>query len=286
MNQQLTNPSGTDWSGWEIDLIVEDYFDMLNKELQGIAFRKVDHNRKIQSLTGRTKGSVEFKYRNVSAVLEIIGCPQIKGYLPAKNIQKALLPGVERHLDQYAHSWVDTSPLDSLQRASAGDYADEIEIIRKPEPISRKHPMDKEVTRLVRKFDPDTGNELARNIGLLGEQRVFHSEQVRLRNEGRNDLARKVRWVSQEDGDGAGYDIRSFTSAGVERFLEVKTTAGNERAPFFLSKNEKEFSDENPEHSRIFRVFDLPTVPRAFKLKPPLENAVDLTPLNFRADLR
>ena len=39
------------------------------------------------------------------------------------------------------------------------------------------------------------------------------------------------------DGDGAGYDILSFETDGTERFLEVKTTVGYERTPFFISPN-------------------------------------------------
>jgi hypothetical protein len=53
---------------------------------------------------------------------------------------------------------------------------------------------------------------------------IFKFEQQRLRQVDRPDLARKVRWISQEEGDGAGYDILSFDQKGRERFLEVKTT--------------------------------------------------------------
>ena len=41
-----------------------------------------------------------------------------------------------------------------------------------------------------------------------------------------DDLARKVRWVSEEDGDGAGYDIASFGPDGRARLIEVETTNG------------------------------------------------------------
>lgn len=55
-----------------------------------------------------------------------------------------------------------------------------------------------------------------------------------LRTAGRDDLARKVRWVSEEDGDGAGYDIASFAPDGFPRLIEVKTTNGWERTPFHI----------------------------------------------------
>ncbi len=286
MNEKIIDRTGTPWSNEEIDIIVEDYFNMLHKELRGQNFRKSDHNRRVQSRTGRSKGSVEYKYQNISAVLNILGCPRIDGYLPAKNIQKALIPGVERYLDNFKwESWIDTSLLDRVKKTSSTDIADEIQILQQI-PIPSNKPSSREVTRLVRKFDPAARDARIREIGLLGEQRVFHSEQTRLKNDGRKDLASKVRWVSREDGDGAGYDIRSFTSTGQELFLEVKTTIGSEQTPFFISANEVEFSEEHPEHSRIFRVFDLPKVPRAFILRPPLENDLILTPKNFRADLR
>ena len=286
MNEKIIDRTGTPWSNEEIDIIVEDYFNMLHKELRGQEFRKSDHNRRVQSRTGRSKGSVEYKYQNISAVLNILGCPRIDGYLPAKNIQKALIPGVERYLDNFKwESWIDTSLLDRVKKTSSTDIADEIQILQQI-PIPSKKPSSREVTRLIRKFDPAARDARIREIGMLGEQRVFHSEQTRLKNDGRKDLASKVRWVSREDGDGAGYDIRSFTSTGQELFLEVKTTIGGAQTPFFISANEVDFSEEHPEHSRIFRVFDLPRVPRAFILSPPLENDLILTPKNFRADLR
>lgn len=42
-------------------------------------------------------------------------------------------------------------------------------------------------------------------------------------------LAKKVRWVSDLDGDGYGYDVESFETDGQQRLLEIKTTCGNER---------------------------------------------------------
>ena len=286
MNERTTSTAGFPWSENEIDIIVHDYFDMLSKELKGINYRKIDHNRKVQSLTGRSKGSVEYKYQNVSAVLTLLGCPRIHGYLPAKNIQKALVPGVERFLQEF--NWellVRDSISVGVKKDQPSDSFTEIKIMQQiPEPFPT--PSGDHVRRLIRKFDPASRDARNREIGLLGEKRVFHSERKRLQRLGRNDLSKKVRWVSQEDGDGAGYDILSFSPTGKERFLEVKTTIGSERTPFYISSNEKLFSEENLQHSRIFRLYDLPRIPRAFIVKPPLENDLILTPQNYRATLR
>lgn len=70
-------------------------------------------------------------------------------------------------------------------------------------------------------------------------------------------MARKIRWVSREDGDGAGHDILSFSLEGKERFLEVKTTRGHARTPFNISANEKSFADECPDRFRLCRLHDL-----------------------------
>ncbi|MFS0741884.1 DUF3883 domain-containing protein [Brevundimonas sp. 3P9-tot-E] len=44
-----------------------------------------------------------------------------------------------------------------------------------------------------------------------------------------------MEWTSQELGDGAGYDIRSFDPAGKERLIEVKVTRGGPATDFFLT---------------------------------------------------
>lgn len=60
---------GQDWTAQEIDLVVSDYFQMLGRELRGERVVKSQHNAELQRLTGRSHGSIEFKHRNISAVL-------------------------------------------------------------------------------------------------------------------------------------------------------------------------------------------------------------------------
>jgi hypothetical protein len=68
------------------------------------------------------------------------------------------------------------------------------------------------IQRLVRKFNPAERDFINRRLGYDGEEMIFNFEQQRLRQADRPDLARKVRWISKEEGDGAGYDILSFRS--------------------------------------------------------------------------
>ena len=112
---------------------------------------------------------------------------------------------------------------------------------------------------------------------------MLESERARLTAHGRADLAKKIVWVAQEQGDGAGYDILSFEPNGEERFLEVKTTIGHQRTPFYLSSNERDFAQEAPDRFRIFRLYGWGTQPRAFLIKPPLESSLILSPTAYRA---
>jgi hypothetical protein len=139
------------------------------------------------------------------------------------------------------------------------------------------------LSRLVRKFDPAARDARNRALGRQGEERVVAHERARLIQAGRPDLAGKMRWVSEEDGDGAGFDILSFSNEGRERCIEVKTTVGHLTTPFYLSENERVFSVERPEAFRLMRLYDFARAPRAFELAPPLESCLILKPANYRA---
>ena len=58
-----------DWTDEENDMIVADYFAMLADDLSGRAYNKAEHNRGLQDRLGRTRGSIELKYANVSAAV-------------------------------------------------------------------------------------------------------------------------------------------------------------------------------------------------------------------------
>ncbi|CDX40019.1 conserved hypothetical protein [Mesorhizobium sp. ORS 3359] len=263
----------------EIDLIVADYFAMLKMELQGEPIKKARRNAALQDLTGRSKGSIEFKHQNISAVLLQLGLPWIVGYRPMANFQKALVEGVERFLDSqpmFIEGDLLTIP---SQLAESGT----IFLEPAPQPSARQPHAPAFVQRLVRKFDPAARDARNRMLGRLGEERTFFSEQAVLRANGRDDLARKVRWVSMDDGDGAGYDIRSFDPAGAERLIEVKTTTGHKTTPFYLSENERALSEERPDAFRLVRLYDFAHELRGFELLPPLSNSVVLRPVNWSA---
>jgi hypothetical protein len=146
-----------------------------------------------------------------------------------------------------------------------------------------RKPRPEGLARIVRKYDPAARDHRNRALGQLGEHHVLHHERAYLIAHDRPDLARKIEWTSQERGDGAGYDIKSFDPAGRERLIEVKATRGGPATDFFLTRTEREVATERPHAWRLYRLHDLAAAPALFKLKPPLEAAVTLTAETWRA---
>jgi hypothetical protein len=56
--------------------------------------------------------------------------------------------------------------------------------------------------------------------------------------------------------DGKGYDIRSFNENGDEIFIEVKTTTRGPKSSFYMSRNEKNFAEQNKSKYVIYRLFN------------------------------
>jgi len=251
---------------------------MRDMELRGEKFVKSQRNAALREHIDRSPGSIEFKHQNISAVLRELGEPWIVGYKPAVNFQRALLDGIERYLDARVSPDISTVLTDSSLAEQPPLYTEQVPRYGEADKLR-----DKEIVRLVRKFDPAARDERNRRLGRSGEERVVHSERKRLQLEGREDLAEQVRWVADLDGDGAGYDVLSFNRKGEERHLEVKTTNGHNRTPFYISRNELSFSKENSESFRLYRVYDFAREPKAFVIKPPLGERVRLNPTVYQA---
>ena len=148
---------------------------------------------------------------------------------------------------------------------------------------SADEPIPERLQRLVQKFDPVERDHRNRALGKAGEAFVVDLERRQLSEAARPDLARRVRCIAADDGDGAGYDVLSFNPAGRERLIEVKTTNGPARTPFFLSRNECSLATERPTDWQIYRVHLFAKAPRIFAIAPPLENTVRLTTETWRA---
>ena len=274
--------SNAPWTDEENDLIVADYFAMLAEDMAGRPYNKAQHRRSLMPLLrSRTEGSIEFKHQNISAVLKGLGEDWIPGYKPAFNFQMTLVDAVARWL-ALNPAWLGrmpgTPPATRLREAA--------QIWIGPAPTLSNQPPPQELEQMLhiaRKFDVAGRDERNRALGRAGEERVLAHEQASLKSAGRDDLSRKVRWVSEEDGDGAGYDIASFAPDGRQRLIEVKTTNGWERTPFYITRNELAVAEERRSEWCLFRLWNFSREPKAFELHPPLEPHVSLTPTTFQA---
>lgn len=277
-----TEVAGTDWSNSELDLIVADYFAMLKEEQAGRIVHKTEQRRLLKAHVQRSDGSIEFKHRNISAVLTRLGLPRIRGYIPAWNFQGAIAEAIGRYLE------IESDPVPMTAAQPLVGFADVPSLFESAPPAAP--PISPRARtafeRVARKFDPALRDQLNRSLGLAGEQLIYEREKQLLIDQDRVDLARKVRWVSQEDGDGAGYDIKSYDATGAERWIEVKTTRGGSTTPFYLTSNENEVASERPDAFRLYRLHDFSQTPGLFTLTPPLEAVLQLEALTFRASLK
>jgi hypothetical protein len=273
---------GDDWTDLQNDACVARYFSMLEQELTGEAYNKAAQNRLLQEQTGRSRGSIEFKLCNISAAFRGFGLPTIRGYKPRFNFQMSLAESVSRWLA--AHP--DWEPSSFGRPAVA--MAEPATIFVGVAPTFRNQAPQEldQMLAVARRFDVAARDARNRTLGRAGEERVLRHERQALRRHGRDDLARRVRWVSHEDGDGAGYDIASFTPDGRVRLIEVKTTNGWERTPFHISRNELAVAEERREDWYLFRLYDFARSPQAFELRPPLEAHVALTATQFLANFQ
>lgn len=273
-----------EWSQVECNVIVVDYLDMLHKELKGEGFSKAEHRRSIiPNLNGRTEGSVEYKYQNISAVLNELGYPYIPGYKPASNYQQLLKEVIESLLSS---SMIERSAEllieEPVQNVISVDWA---RVLSEPPEIQKGN-----FQRPVRDFVPKKYNfseieSRNRALGLKGEQFILEFERYRLANAGREDLVKDIEWTSDLKGDGAGYDIRSFNpSNDQELFIEVKTTKLGKYLPFFISSNEVEFSREHKQNYSLYRVYDFRDSPKLFMLDGDVSESVNLEANNYKAN--
>lgn len=287
------------WSETEIAAIVEDYFEMLALELEGRRYNKTAHRLALMDTVDRTKGSIERKHMNISAVLAVLGLPYIDGYKPYSNFQQALFEAVQARLHDDAVLYASLTGEAATVGESLAAFHIDTEQVIDPGQVYEDAPLPLEVTdpklpedisRIIRKFEPPAERD-ARNrmLGKAGEEFVFELERKRLSILGRQDLADDVRWVARDDGDGYGFDIRSFHGTGTgyeasrERWLEIKTTNGPKTTPFFITRNELNVSEKNPEIFRVVRLYDFRRKARAYRLEPPLEDRIQLTPAIYSA---
>ncbi len=276
------------WTKDEVEHIVADYFKMLLSELEGKTFNKTEHRKTLApKLENRSKGSIEFKHQNISAVMIDLGLPYIDGYKPRGNYQGLLKDTTENLLESFPEL-IKIIQIDVNQRAEIQKIENILSTLVYP-PVSDNHSMNIHEDRTqfnTNKFIKTNYLEReAKNssLGAAGEKFVLEYEKTRLESIEKLNLADRIEQVSETQGDWVGYDIRSFNEDGSDRFIEVKTTKYGIQTPFFVTKNELGFSKENSSDYNLYRVFSFRKTPKLFMLQGRLDMACTLDPVQFRA---
>jgi hypothetical protein len=271
-----------DWTREEVEIIVTEYFEMLQKEQAGLPYSKTETRQRILPLLkNRSNGSVEFKNRNISAVLARMGQPYIRGYLPAYNYQRVLLedvvfthlrqrPEIEDVFKRFAE--VAPKPHEPVFETMEESLPSKKLVLSEPELIYRS-PVK------INYIELEQANRV---IGTAGESIALAYEKWRLIQEGRENLADKIEWVSQTQGDGLGYDILSRNANGTDRYIEVKATKLTKEAPFYFSALEHDFSRRNRSNFFLYRVFNLKAEPKLFIANGAYDEFCNANPTQFK----
>lgn len=197
-------------------------------------------------------------------------------------------------LEQKTLEWLDTFPdffdhaigtqLVSPTTTPKTDFSDVLGLIEPPPDEPEKRGRRSEARARPTGIDfvrRDADNRL---LGRMGEEWAVEFEQRRLHDaERRPDLAKNLVWVSRDEGDGLGYDIRSFEGDGRPRLIEVKTTGLGKYFPFYVSANEVNVSRREAASYHLYRVFSFSTQPRLYNLRGSLETVCLLTPAVYSA---
>lgn len=278
-----------EWSAAEVEAAVADYVAMLEADLRDEPYVKVEHYRAVQPLLDRRSAkSIEWKYRNISAAFLELGSRYVPGLKPAFNYQELVLDIVEERLRTDA----DLARLveaDVEQPPPRPEVDNILATLVDPPP-----PGDRPDRTYDGSRSPSTRRTVdylaleARNsaLGLAGERFVLEYERARLVHVGKPNLADQIEHTSVEEGDGAGFDIRSYETNGSDRFIEVKTTKGGIYTPVYLSRNEVRVSEDKRERYHLYRPFEFRKAPRLFTVAGALNETLRLEPTQYEGRVR
>jgi len=277
------------WNHQEVEAIVADYFNMLDKELRSLNYNKSEHRRGLSGLLNmRSEGSIERKHQNISAVLIELGFPYITGYKPLQNYQQLLYDAVSSRLKSNTN-------LINLVREQVNEPAkipetDDIlaSLVKSPSiPTLERQNLRAEVRESTTRYSVDYLAQEANNrsLGTAGEQFVIRFEQARLIRADRDKLASKVEHIAVTQNNSVGYDVLSFETTGQERLIEVKTTAYGPLTPFFVTRNEVDVSQRTAISYYLYRTFDFRRQPKLFTKQGPLDRSFKLDPMQYIASI-
>jgi hypothetical protein len=268
----------------EVEATVTDYLHMLTQELAGQSYNKTAHRRALQrKLNDRPESAIERKHQNISAILLELGCPWISGYKPLSNYQGLLFEVVEEKVAK--NPLFDQAALSAADQPATPPLLSDFKAILVPAPILRHKAQQEPIPYRPpeRGFKRDYLAREAHNasLGCAGEEYVVAYERARLHALAKDNLGDRIELIAETKGDGLGFDVLSFETNGQERFIEVKTTAFAKETPFFVTRNEVEFSKFFSKQFQLYRLFEFRKAPRMFSLPGAINENCILDPVSF-----
>jgi len=278
---------GEDWSDDEVRATVAAYFRMLRHESLAETYKKSEFNSDLRGhLNSRSRAAVELKHQNISAVLHDIHLPYIDGYKPRGNAQLLLRKHVQQYVIDHPNELeLIVDALESARPAAARPYAARLVDAPSVESVAKVTGAAPRV-RTPRKLDYAARDERNRDLGREGEHWCIGYEHQRLAANGMPELVQDIVWVSDSIGDGAGYDIKSFSAPDHPRFIEVKTTNSGIGTAFFVSQNELDASRELGDTFYLYRVFSFRNQAALYQLQGDISRWVHLEAVDYRASFR
>ena len=283
---EAANPaSGSPWTAAERAGAIALYLRMLDMHIRGETPRQRQLFEEFAAqYPARNVNSIKNKIYNVSACFAALDLPYLENLTPRFNFQRDLLDDVQHAAAKNAELLDELARLPS-QRLGMTTTSSAADARVDPPTLSPDAERFMGKARVQRGPIDYVGREQANAaLGLVGEEWVVAFERTRLTAAGREDLARDVRHVARLDGDGFGYDVRSFDPRSErERFIEVKTTRSGILTPFYLTRNEVDVSRRVPEQFSLYRVHSYGLRTRVYWLDGALEKTCDLAAMSFRA---
>lgn len=266
---------GNNWTAAENRIIIADYFEMLKMEIERAPYVKKRHRERLMPrLNGRSESSIERKHQNISAVLLSLSLPFILGYKPLGNAQGLLEKMVidfladDRDMDFHFKQF--------SEEGLAPPKFEEISFEQLKQDPPETNPIErvrrKSQDRRFRKPNYVKIEQDNRALGRSGEKMILEYEKWWLRSRGKDKYADQIEWISEERGDGAGFDILSRYENGKDKLIEVKTTKLSEVTPFYFTRNEMEVSRENRDRYHLYRVYLFAKRPSFFEKRGSFED--------------
>ena len=184
-------------------------------------------------------------------------------------------------LDMDGDSYIDIQHKDSNKKEESIGTLERVDEM----PDSKKIGISKDNFRTKKSPDYALKESKNRKLGLVGEELVLKYEKETLISLGKEDLAERIIHTSKVEGDGAGYDIKSFNEDGSVKYIEVKATRGNINTDFYMSPRELRFAELNKDSFCLYRVFDLQKRTnngKFFVFNGDINNSFNKIPTGFR----